>query len=191
MLVSVIQLLLPSTKDFALSANIVRPFLWCHESIFHSKCFLYSRFGKNMHSMSSYKQILWFCYTFVHQCGKIRWASQLCGSVLFDGKLEIFRNCNLHNCTNITQYRGMKFISRFLVQHTKHPLYTHKTWNIHKNSVFTHNIQPTMIHVFHVFLKPKFASSKKLKKQCKVALDAIYSKLKMSMQNIQTFLVVL
>jgi len=31
----------------------------------------------------------------------------------------------------------------------------------HKNSVFTLNIQPTKIHVFHFFIEPKFASSKK------------------------------
>jgi len=43
-------------------------------------------------------------------------------------------------------------------------------------------IQLTKILLLHIFVEPNFASLKNTEKQCKLALDAIYSKLKKRMK---------
>jgi len=53
--------------------------------------------------------------------------------------------------------------------------------------VFTRNIQPKKIHVFHIFMAPKFASSK-LKKAVESSFARNVFQVEDRHENIQTFL---
>ena len=122
-------------------------------------------FEKQSKKKFAYKNVSCF-----HDCWLCAWS----GSVLFYCKRRIFHTCHLHDYSNITQCRGTKFLRRYLRLHTKPPLYTHKTWYIHKIFSFYAKHSTYKDSSITFLLNRNLLPQRKPKQKCEIGLDATY-----------------